>query len=47
MSVATLSNSKTTPGDQKEFARSFFSAVMDELNVSRRLRECFVVEENS
>lgn len=44
MSFLILSNSRTPPGDQKEFARSLFAAVMDELNVSRRLQGCFVVE---
>ena len=44
MSASILSNPRATLGDQKEFARSLFAAVMEELNVSRRLQECFVVE---
>jgi len=44
MSVSVLSNLRTTPGGQKEFARSLFAAVMEELNVSRRLQDCFTIE---
>ena len=43
MSISIVSNSRTTHSDQKELSRSLFAAVMDELNVSKRLQECFVV----
>ncbi len=46
MRIPLLRKSAVTPGDGKQVARSLFATVMDELNVSRRLSECFVVEHN-
>jgi glycerate 2-kinase len=35
---------RSIPADQKSFARSLFASVMEELNVPKRMHECFVVE---
>ena len=44
MPLSPLSNSGSTPADSKSFARALFAAVLEQLDVSRRLRECFVVD---